>query len=92
MIFFRRKEEELKMTNILFAINTLFGILQVVRVFGVNNVTVVGSRWPHKKFDTSNYKLLSDRRGNTFSFFDAKCRGKPRKLHTLILKHLISMQ
>ena len=61
-MFSRRKELELKMIHTLLMVFTLLGTLQF------SHATI--------RFDTSDYKILTDRRGGNFSYYAAKCRGE----------------
>ena len=66
------------MENTLLVVCTLFGTLQVGQF---QNSTPIISGIPLSPdeivaFDTSNYKILSDRRGGNFTVYEAKCRGE----------------
>ena len=73
-MFSRRTEFELKMTHILLVAYILFGSLQIglAQVISCAYITCTEDI----KFNTSNYRILSDRRGGNFSYYEAKCRGK----------------
>ena len=68
-MFSRREELELKMIKNLLMVFTLLGTLQFI-VPVISQLTDATIR-----FDTSDYKILTERRGGNFSYYAAKCRG-----------------
>ena len=59
-IYFQEIKTELKTMHALLAICTLLGALQAITAF----------------IDTSNYKILVDRRQENSTYWEAQCRGE----------------
>ena len=67
---YSRKQTELKMAYSYLTISLLLGTLQGITAL----------------IDTSNYKILIDRKGGDYTFWNAQCKGKLNFHQRLLMK------